>query len=83
MLIIKNSVEQLSIRFVPHCQLKISLPDCSIHGPEEHKRLHRLEMVATIQGNSNLHMVQLEKLSSLSENILRSYDLIENEERCE
>ena len=49
MLIIKNSVEQLSIRFVPHCQLKIGLPDCFIHGPEEHKRLHRLETVATMQ----------------------------------
>ena len=28
-------------------------------------------------------MVQLEKLSSLNENSLRSYDLIENEERYE
>ena len=28
---------------------KIGLPDCFIHGPEKHKRLHRLEMVATMQ----------------------------------
>ena len=25
------------------------LPDCFIHGPKKHKRLHRLEMVATMQ----------------------------------
>ena len=61
MLVIKNSTSSMlhktaAIRETKHpfrtfraLPTTTGLPDCFIHGPEKHKRLHRLEMVATMQ----------------------------------
>ena len=59
MLIIKNSVNSMLHKtaaaratkhpFLTTLPTKIGLPDCFIQGPEKHKRLHRLETVATMQ----------------------------------
>ena len=61
MLIIKNSTSSMlhkavAIRETKHpfrtfraLPTTTGLPDCFIHGPEKHKWLHRLEMVATMQ----------------------------------